>query len=111
MSVGDGLRLANVTAVIATLNRPSALERCLHALLSGEQVPAEIVIVDQSDGDETEAVVGKSRTPDVEIVYVRQRRRGLSASRNAAIARASCPVIAITDDDCVPDKRWIRTIQ
>ena len=41
--------VANITAVIATLNRPLALGRCLGALLSGVQVPAEIIIVDQSE--------------------------------------------------------------
>jgi glycosyltransferase involved in cell wall biosynthesis len=47
---------------------------------------------------------------NAQIVYLHQNQRGLSASRNAAIARASYPVIAFIDDDCVPDRGWIAAI-
>jgi GT2 family glycosyltransferase len=104
-------RIANLTAAIATLDRPAAFARCLDALLAGETLPAEIVVVDQSEGDETRAVIEQRRAPGVRIHYVRQERRGLSASRNAAIARAGLSWIAITDDDCVPDHLWVATIE
>jgi GT2 family glycosyltransferase len=102
-------RVANLTAAIATLDRPASLVRCLDALLSGDVLPAEVIIVDQSSDDATQIVLEQHRMR-APIVYIRQSRCGLSASRNAAVARASCPIIAVTDDDCVPSPGWIAAI-
>jgi GT2 family glycosyltransferase len=104
------MRIANLTAAIATLDRPGDLARCLDALLVGEVLPAEVVIVDQSANDATHSVVEQRRVSRVPIQYIRQQRRGLSASRNAAIACANYPIVAFTDDDCVPDHGWIAAI-
>jgi GT2 family glycosyltransferase len=105
------MRVANLTAAIATLDRPDALLRCLDGLLAGEVLPAEVLIVDQSGGDATRLALEQRRGSRVPIIYMRQERHGLSASRNAAVARASRPVVAITDDDCVPDPGWIAAIE
>lgn len=100
-----------ITVAVATRNRPAALARCLDALLAGDALPAEILVVDQSDGQETEAVVmERSASSPIPVVYVRHARRGLSASRNVAVARTRYPRIAFTDDDCVPDPGWIAAI-
>ncbi len=103
-------QIVQISATIATLDRPDALVRCLDALLSGGVLPAEVIIVDQSQNDATQEVVEARRNSKVPIIYVRQARRGLSASRNFALAHVRCPVIAVTDDDCVPDPGWIAAI-
>ncbi len=103
-------RVARLSVAIATLDRPDGLARCLDALLAGDVLPAEILVVDQGSDDATPSVVEERRTDTTPITYVRQGRRGLAASRNAAVAHACYPAIAITDDDCVPDRRWIATI-
>lgn len=103
--------VAQISVAISTLDRPDALGGCLDALLAGEVLPAEVIIVDQSQNDATRLIVAQRQMSTVPIIYVHQQRRGLSASRNAAIVRASCPIIAVTDDDCVPDSGWIATIE
>jgi GT2 family glycosyltransferase len=105
------MRVANLTAAIATLDRPDALLRCLDGLLAGEVLPAEVLIVDQSRDDATRLAIEQRRESPVSIIYLHQERRGLSASRNAAVARASRPIVAVTDDDCVPDQGWIAAIE
>jgi GT2 family glycosyltransferase len=80
-------------------------------MLAGEVLPAEVLIVDQSRGDATRLAIEQRRGSLVPIIYIRQERRGLSASRNAAVARASRPILAVTDDDCVPDQGWIAAIE
>ncbi len=106
--IDQGVKL---TAIIATLDRPQAAARCLDALLLGERLPAEIVIVDQSRDDATREIVAQRRAASpVSIIYLRQDRRGLSASRNAAIAAARSPILAVTDDDCVPAPGWVAAI-
>jgi len=102
--------VTNVTAVIATLDRPAALDRCLDAILCGDMLPAEVIIVDQSQHNATQAVVEQRCESRVSIVYMRRRQRNASASRNAAIAHASSPIVAVTDDDCLPERTWIAVI-
>jgi glycosyltransferase involved in cell wall biosynthesis len=105
------INVGNVTVIIATLDRPDALGRCLDALLSSDVLPAEVIIVDQSQDDATRSVVEQRRASMVPIIYIRRQQRNASASRNAAITRASCSVVAVTDDDCMPDRGWIAAIE
>lgn len=103
-------KVGQVSAAIATLDRPDALARCLDALLSGSVLPGEVIIIDQSDNDATAKKVLTRQSATIPIIYIRQSRKGLSASRNAALGRAQYPLVAITDDDCVPGSGWIAAI-
>ena len=104
-------RVANLSVAIATADRPDILARCLDALIiTGTVLPAEVIIVDQSDAEATKPII-EQREAAVPIIYIRQPRSGLSASRNAAMAHASHAIVAVTDDDCVPDRGWIDAIE
>ena len=99
------MRTADLTVAVATLDRPQGLARCLEALAAGTVLPAEVIVVDQ----------GREAAPVLElglpVRYLRQERRGLAASRNLALAEARCPVLAVTDDDCVPDAGWVAALE
>ena len=103
--------VVDATVAIATAGRPRALERCLQAVLAGSAQPHEIVVVDQSDDEQSLAVVtdmrGRTERP---IRHLRQERLGLSASRNAGIEAAGARIVALTDDDCVPSPEWLFAI-
>lgn len=99
-----------ITVAISTRNRPRELEACLHSLTSGERTPNEIVIVDQSDGGESEGIVSALSAAGPSIVYVRDPRRGLGASQNLAFSRATSDIVAVIDDDCVAHASWLRVI-
>lgn len=103
-------KLTNITVAVATLGRPEALKRCLDAILEGQVLPAELVIVDQGRTDEIQRLLAGLQIAPVSLVYVPQDRRGLSASRNAAAEASGCPAIAFTDDDCVPSPGWLAAI-
>jgi len=96
-----------ITAAIAAYERPAGLRRCIEAILTGEVWPAEIVVVDQSVSDDVARALGAYGTDRVPITYHRQAKLGLSASRNAAIMAGQQPIIAFTDDDCVPAAGWL----
>ena len=99
---------ADVSVAIATMNRPAALARCVEAILDGHMKPAELIVVDQGDHTATARLFERSGWRRIlPLQHIRQHRCGLSASRNAAVAHASRPVVAFTDDDCVPDKEWL----
>jgi GT2 family glycosyltransferase len=102
---------ARITVAVATVDRPERLERCVRALLSGSLRPAELIIVDQSSDDRTAYVVANAGWDQYTSVrYLRQARRGLAASRNVAIAQSTQPIVAFTDDDCVPAPAWLAAL-
>ncbi|MEA2562772.1 MAG: hypothetical protein QOH06_4276 [Acidobacteriota bacterium] len=96
---------ADLTVAVATLDRPQGLARCLEALALGAVQPAEVIVVDQGNVPATIEARG------LPVRHLRQERRGLAASRNLALAEARCPVLAVTDDDCVPDIGWVAALE
>jgi GT2 family glycosyltransferase len=95
-----------VTVVIPTIARPALLARCLESVLRGDRRPDRIVVCDQSLDERTAAAVG-SVGGDAGVTYVRLRRAGASAARNAGIERADTELVAFIDDDCVAGSGWL----
>ncbi|HWN40716.1 MAG TPA: glycosyltransferase family A protein, partial [Thermoanaerobaculia bacterium] len=102
------MRTADLTVAVATLDRPQGLARCLEALALGTVQPAEVIVVDQGEGGAEVVEAFRERLP---VRHLRQERRGLAASRNLALAEACQPVLAVTDDDCVPDVGWVAALE
>jgi GT2 family glycosyltransferase len=101
------MKTADLTVAVATLDRPQGLARCLEALALGTVQPAEVIVVDQGEGAAAVIETFRERLP---VRHLRQERRGLAASRNLALAEACQPVLAVTDDDCVPDTGWVAAL-
>ncbi len=109
-------KIAQLSVAVATLDRPEALRRCLDGLLNGEVLPAEVIVIDQGPGNRDSStlcppVIARYVQGPLKVVYLRQERLGLSAARNRAIAAARYPIIAITDDDCLPREDWIAVVE
>lgn len=98
---------ATITVAVASCGRPQSLARCLAGIQAQRLAPAEVIVVDQAPSEEARAVVHDS---GLNVRYQEQHRLGLSASRNLALALASSSVLAVTDDDCVPDPGWLEAI-
>ena len=77
-----------VDVVIPTFRRAEALARCLAALDRQTVAPASIQVVDDSETD-----------------------RGPAYTRNLGWRRGKAPLVAFTDDDCVPSTNWVESIQ
>lgn len=100
-----------LTVVISTLDRPVELAVCLDALMAGSRLPAEVVVVDQGDPAPTRQVLDDRAGRGVALRHVVQQRRGLSASQNAGVQAARGAAVAVVDDDCVPDPRWVEVAE
>lgn len=87
------------------------VERCLQNLLSQSVLPGEIIIVDQSQNEETARIVERYKNGPVAVVYEHQLARGLGTGQNLAMTRANGEIVAVTDDDCVPDPNWLKAIE
>jgi glycosyltransferase involved in cell wall biosynthesis len=100
-----------VSVVVPTYRRPGLLGRCLTALDAQDFDPAayEVIIADDAASDDTrrqvEAFAGRARP---RVVYAPATgAHGPAAARNVGWRRAAAPVVAFTDDDCVPDPGWL----
>ena len=100
---------ARLTVAIATFDRHEKLARCIDALLAGDVSPAEIVVVDQGEQSAAEMIRAYDNQA-VPVIHISDGQRGLAASRNLAGSIARGSVLAVTDDDCVPDVGWVAAI-
>ena len=100
-----------VSVVVSTYQRASFLPR-LVAALEEQTLPGdafEVVMVDNGSTDGTAALLSdlSARTRlDLRMVKV-PVNRGPAPGRNAGWRAARAPIIAFTDDDCVPTSGWL----
>ncbi len=104
-------RHAGLSVAISTRDRPEALARCLEALRRCRTLPAEVVVADQSTGPATREVVSAHTSPDLPIHWVPGGTRGLAEAQNAAFRQVKMPLVAVTDDDCIPAPDWVTIIE
>jgi glycosyltransferase involved in cell wall biosynthesis len=95
-----------VSAAICTRNRPEPLARVVGSLLRGETGPLELLVIDQSDGSESERALDEFRG-DERLRYHRSTRRGKGAGLNEALELARGSIMVCTDDDCEAQPGWI----
>ena len=99
-----------VSLLICTSGRPKLLDRCLNAVESGSYRPDQLVVVNGIDG-RTPEVVAQHAPSFSEVVLVEHPNRSLAALHNLGLPFCSGDIIAMTDDDSIPDGRWITEIR
>jgi N-acetylglucosaminyldiphosphoundecaprenol N-acetyl-beta-D-mannosaminyltransferase len=85
--------------VVATYNRPDALQRLLGGLAEQTVAPIEIVVVD--DGSEPAAAPVVPPNLGAELRLLRQANGGPGAARHHGIQKAVGDVIVLVDDDMI----------
>lgn len=100
-----------VTVAIATHNRASYLEGVFQALSAQTLSPEnfEVVIVDDGSSDDTPSRITQLAAESaLQVLCLRNpAARGPAVARNMAWRRARAPVVAFTDDDCLPAPSWL----
>jgi O-antigen biosynthesis protein len=97
-----------VSVVVATVDRPDDLRRCLGFLTrqnSSRQV--EIIVVDNNPTSGLTAPV-VAEFPGVLLTF--ERRKGLSYARNKGIVVSKGSIIAVTDDDAAMPDDWLENL-
>lgn len=99
--------------MIATHNRAQYLPELVSALERQRGVgPFEVVLVDDCSTDETAETLGRlSRSSPLSLRVLRTERDGGPAfARNVGWRAARAPLVAFTDDDCLPAEDWLARI-
>jgi glycosyltransferase involved in cell wall biosynthesis len=95
-----------VTVVVCTRDRAQQLEGCIKNLLALDYPNYEILICDNSEDHIPTFDVCERLGVD----YVREPIAGLSRARNRALKTARTRWVAFTDDDCRPEKNWLKEL-
>src|SRR5262249_41835672 len=78
----------------------------VESLLEEADPELELIIVDQSDSDETERVLAPW-LGDARVRYLRSTKIGKGAALNEGLSHATGAVVAFTDDDCRVPPNWV----
>jgi hypothetical protein len=99
---------ALVSVVLATRNRSRYLHRAVGSVLGQTYPKWELLAVDDGSEDDTFDVL--EAFDDERIRSFRTSHRGVTATRNHALAQASGDYVAYIDDDNVMHPDWLRSI-
>lgn len=114
MTAGKGVTASAepfVSVVVATRNRPYRLERLLAGLRAQTLPPDRYEVIVVADGANQETLdlladAGAREQFSLRVVE-HQLPRGPGPARNAGWRVARAPLVAFTDDDCVPAPAWL----
>lgn len=97
----------SVSVVIATMNRPALLARCIEGIVAGDFPDFEVLAVDQSRDGRTRQVIEERFGGDPRIRYLHSEVIGSSHARNVGVAESRGAVLVFVDDDAVPVPGWL----
>lgn len=103
----------SVSVCICTRNRAGSLENTIDAVLKSKvpsDRPVELIIIDNDSDDSTKDVVAKFKNTAFPMRYIVEKRLGLSAARNCAVAASTSDVLMFTDDDVIVPSDWIEGV-
>jgi GT2 family glycosyltransferase len=94
-----------VSVVVATIGRPALLRQCLESLAGCRRRADEILVIDQSGGDDTREVVSSFTGAGARHVPLHVRNKPLAL--NTGLNQARHDIVVMTDDDCTVATSWI----
>lgn len=100
-----------ISVVVATYNRPDALQAVLRSLAKQDDGQFEVVVADDGSRSDTEVVVKQAQsTFGRPLTHVWHEDLGfrLAAVRNLATARAQGEYLIYLDGDCVVRRHFVR---
>jgi GT2 family glycosyltransferase len=102
-----------ISVVIPTYNRAEDLRETLSSILKQTAAAKEIIVVDDSDANETELLIDslKDVQRSVDLIYVRNEGdKSTSAARNLGIRMARGNIVQFLDDDVILDRDYLSEI-
>jgi GT2 family glycosyltransferase len=94
-----------VSVVVCTHNGAQTLPECLERARQLSYPDFEVIVVDDGSSDASKEIAYRHGATVVGVDH-----RGLSAARNAGIARATGEIVAFLDDDAYPDPDWLHYV-
>tara|TARA_B110000902_G_scaffold179452_1_gene203409 strand:- start:6721 stop:7647 length:927 start_codon:yes stop_codon:yes gene_type:complete len=103
-----------ITAVIPTLNRADDLKKAVSSILEQTRMPDELIVVDQSQGDESRILVEAliMNNKQIKLNYIHDSTiSGLVAAKHVAVTFAKGDLVCFLEDDIVLEKDYVQQIE
>ena len=97
-----------VSITMATRNRPALLREALDSVFAQSYQNFELVVVDDSDGEETADFLGTIADHRLRVVRAPERR-GAGAAFNIGLEHATGDIVTFLDDDNLMHPEWLRS--
>ena len=98
------------SVIVPTYERPAQLAACVAALRALERPGGSLEIVIVNDGGappDATMVANDPHDGTLALRVIEQRNAGPASARNRGAAESRGELLAFTDDDCLPDARWL----
>ena len=100
-----------ISVIVATRNRRAALQQFLQGARLLPAEPAwELIVVDNGSSDGTDVVLASLSASQLPLMALEQKRPGKSRALNLALSHARGEILLFTDDDIVPERRWLSAL-
>lgn len=109
MEKSEHHNLPATSLILCTRNRPKLVLECVRSVLLGDEVPTELIIVDDSNERNSDLQSLITERP-CNIRYLWTRSIGLSRANNDGIAAAKHDILVFTQDDALVAPGWFGAI-
>lgn len=99
-----------VSVIVPVYNAEKYVAACVQSLLNQTLKAIEIIVVDDGSTDKSPAVLQELSATDERILFIRQENKGVSAARNAGLARARGQFIGFADADDMAEPEMFETL-
>jgi|GEM_PF-5744195 len=105
-------KLPRVSIIIPAYNYGRYLLRALESVREQSYKNIEICLTNDGSTDDTDRVIRRfiEENPDIPFAYIKQENQGLSAARNAAIARSRGEYLCFLDADDILKPECVETL-
>lgn len=106
----------NYSIIVPTCNRKEDLVKLIDSILNQTVLPAEIIIIDQSENDDTRKYLEGCKTHlltmsnKTHLIYRHQTKKSSVVARNNGIDIASGEIVSFLDDDVVLFKNYYEKV-
>lgn len=102
------VELPPVSLIICSRRRPKLFIETVESILAGDELPQELIMIDQSE--EENRVLAAMTSDRCDLRYVHTDRTGVSRGRNQGVRLAQHELLVFTDDDVLVDRSWFGAI-
>lgn len=88
-----------LSVIVPVYNGESTIERCLRSVLCTQNIPLEILVVDDGSTDQTNQICNRIAASDPRIIYLHKSNGGVGSARNVGIDIAKGRYLTFLDSD------------
>lgn len=99
-----------VSIIIPVYNGEKYIEKCLKSVMQQTYKDIEIIVINDGSKDNTNKIIQAYKEKDKRILYLVQENRGVSASRNKAIQKATGEYIVFVDADDTINEDYVEVL-